>query len=862
MCLAQNHSFYIFGRFNCNNSRLLFCFPRSCFFSFCSQRNETSARCRLFARRALRLSCCCVADITVMTAERRGTYCSNETSLDFYFPFHEKEEKVIKIGYPRSTDMMIMKRLVSTASYSSSSRSSSRIAFAVVKPTTPTVPKMLRLDTAAAASAAIVHSRRAHSFAMGGGWSSPAAYGDASTTMLWHNWALDPSTVVGVEGGDDSDGIASSASSTPPQELSRAETHRGERQRLHRIVCTIGPSSAKPAVLDAMIQAGMDIARINCSHGDHDSYRRVVALVRDRARRLGVHVAVALDTKGPEVRLGSFQSGVAPLVVNKGQEVGIFSHTLTAADSVVDGNDERRDEGTKSFAAVSPPPTSTSSRWYVHYPPGLSTILRRGSRVLIADGALELEVLDAPVLTTTIGIRCDEARCVVRCGSTISGRNNVHFPGSQELRLPNVSQADVLDLQLAVELDVDAVFASFTRSASFVHEVRQVLVDAQQQRRPRQEGAARDDTARDNGTAAAAARDIWIIAKVENVEGVRRINEIVDAADGIMVARGDLGVDIALERVFLAQKLLIARAVVAAKPVICATQMLESMVNHNRPTRAEATDVAAAVVDGADAVMLSAESASGEFPVEAVSALSHVGHIAMAYESPAAHLTAMLSSPTLPTIATTNKGDLNLLAPSSQSPDQQARAMKATGITASPRLPMDPHDAVARAAVLSSFSLGAACVMTATVSGRSVRLLRRYGPRCPIVAVCSTERMARKLLFVKGVVPLYFPHIAYGDFDQLVDAAVRLLSNVRPSDVDDNFVSGDGRTAKWTTAAALGVVPESGTPPPNASIRPSPLRATFGLCLYPTDRVIVTCTDVDGAHNKRSSEAFLRVREV
>jgi len=337
--------------------------------------------------------------------------------------------------------------------------------------------------------------------------------------------------------------------------LSKIITPNDPASRKTKIVCTIGPACWEIEQLEELVEAGLTVARLNFSHGDHPTHKRTLDRVREAAKNMNKHVAIMLDTKGPEIRTGFFADDAKKIVLAKGETI-----TLTSDYSF---------KGNKSKLACS-------------YQ-SLATSVKQGQSILVADGSLVLTVLS-----------CDpaagEVDCRIENNAVIGERKNMNLPGVH-VDLPTCTEKDIDDIQnFACKYDLDFIAASFVRKASDVEFIRSKL----------------------------GGKDIKIISKIENLEGMENYGAILKESDVIMVARGDLGMEIPPEKVFLAQKMMIREANIAGKPVITATQMLESMINNPRPTRAECSDVANAVLDGTDCVMLSGETANGEHPTEAV----------------------------------------------------------------------------------------------------------------------------------------------------------------------------------------------------------------------------------------------------
>lgn len=417
-----------------------------------------------------------------------------------------------------------------------------------------------------------------------------------------------------------------------------------------KIICTVGPSTDNIELLGKMMRAGMDLARFNFSHGSHEDHGKRLAMVKAAAEKVGKVIATIADTKGPEMRLGMFANG--KVILNAGDEF-----VLTTEDVL----------GDEHLA-------------HVNYD-GLPKEVQAGSKILLADGLLSLEV------TAIEG--CKIHTKVVH-GGEVSNRKRVACPGV-ELNLPFLSEQDKADILFAVANDMDYIAASFVQKADDVLAIRKILEDA--------------------------GSSIGIISKIENEAGVQHIDEIINVSDGVMVARGDLGVEIPSEVVPLVQKDIIARCNKAGKPVITATQMLESMMHSYRATRAEASDVANSIFDGSDVIMLSGETASGEYPLEAVETMAKI---------------AQRTEEALDYVSIFQKKGI------------------------SERI--NSTDAISHATVQIAEEINADAILTITSSGFTARMISKYKPRATVIAASNSITRVRAMQYYWGVKPLLGPY--------------------------------------------------------------------------------------------------------
>lgn len=429
--------------------------------------------------------------------------------------------------------------------------------------------------------------------------------------------------------------------------------------RRTKIVCTLGPSTDAPGVLEGMVKAGMDVARINASHGTHEEHAGRIKRVREVAEASGKHVGVMLDLAGPKIRTGPV----------KGDEIELAEGAVLA---LVPGNEDGDEE-----------------RVYINHPEFLEYIAR-GSRVFLNDGLIELVVDE---------VGEEEAKCRVVTRGVLASRKGVSVPGA---RISSVGETrkDLDDIKFAAEMEVDFIAASFVQHADDVVRIR-ALLDAEWS-------------------------DALIIAKIESCEGVENVESILRVADGIMVARGDLGIEMPAEQVPLLQKKIISSCNTMGKIVITATEMLESMVSNPRPTRAEVTDVACAIFDGTDAVMLSAETTIGKYPVSAVATMARIAKC-------------------------TEEGL-----------DWDKIILKKTIGPA-----RTVADAISHATSQTAHDLGVKAILTSTESGSTARMVSKYRPIAPIVAATPNPRVAAKLALAWGVIPTVVRKAR--DMDDVVD---------------------------------------------------------------------------------------------
>ena len=453
-----------------------------------------------------------------------------------------------------------------------------------------------------------------------------------------------------------------------------------------KIVCTLGPASAGADVMREMVKAGMNVARLNCSHGSHEEHLEKILTYRQVCEELGVPAAVLLDTKGPEIRLGTFAEHKVP--VEKGQK---FVLRQPSAEDEADGTAE----------GVS-----------ISYG-GLADQVSPGIRILVDDGKIRMTVED---------VKDGNIICRVEDSGFVSTKKGVNVPDIH-LDMDFLSEKDKEDLLFGIEQDVDFIAASFVRTVEDVKDLRDFL--------------------KENG-----GEHIRIISKIENPEGILNFDEILEASDGIMIARGDMGVEVDYATLPGIQKTGIMKCNLKGKPVITATQMLESMISEPTPTRAEITDVANAVYDGTSAVMLSGESASGQYPALTVQVMSRI----------------LLQA----------EKDLREL------PQEAKRFYSFLGYDSGEA---DVSTAIGHAACQAAEDIDAKALIAITYSGYTARMISRFNPDQPIIAATPMPRTAREMALIRGVLPV--PTKSEEDFRQLTKAVaneVRKLDFLEPGD--------------------------------------------------------------------------------
>ena len=427
-----------------------------------------------------------------------------------------------------------------------------------------------------------------------------------------------------------------------------------------KIVCTLGPSSNTPEIIEKMIKAGMNVARFNFSHGSHEEHKQRIDMVRAASQKRGIPVALLLDTKGPEIRLGKFKNGSIMMEAGK-------DFTLTARDV----------EGDETIASMN----------YKELPQDV----KAGDHILLSDGLVNLEV---------VSVEGEDIHTKILNSGKMSDRKRVAVPGIA-INLPAVSETDAADIEFGCRMNMDWIAASFIQRGKDVLTIRKIL--------------EKHDS------------HMKIISKIECQAAVNNIDDIIKMSDGIMVARGDLGVEVPAEEVPMLQKVLIHKCQAAGKPVITATQMLESMCNNPRPTRAETSDVANAILDGTDAIMLSGETAGGLYPVEAVETMARVATFTESNFTPKSY------------------------------EDVDAESTTTT-------------ESIGKAVVKIAKDLHAAAIIASTERGGTAQMISKFRPACPIVAVSPHEAIVRRLQLNWGVQAVTGKEA--NDTDAVVDNAI------------------------------------------------------------------------------------------
>ena len=451
----------------------------------------------------------------------------------------------------------------------------------------------------------------------------------------------------------------------------------GENPRRAKIVCTLGPASSNETVFRELLRAGLDVARLNFSHGTHPEKLKLIEMVRKVSREEGKHICILGDLQGPKIRTGRLKNRI-PVQLKAGQRL-----TITPGDIL----------GTSTLIATTFPT--------------LAENLEPGARILLSDGLIELRVLDIPG---------DDVECEVINGGMLGEHKGINLPGVL-VRTPSLTEKDALDLEFALKNGVDAIAVSFVRTAEDIKLVRNRV--------------------------AALGSETWIIAKLEKPQAIEHLDSILQTADGIMVARGDLGVEVPPETVPAIQKHMIRRAAEYRKPVITATHMLESMIENPRPTRAEVSDVANAVYDGTDAVMLSGESAVGKYPVEAIAMMARI-------------------------IA------------------EAERHMKTAGDTVHrpPHSHLSIAETICEATAHAADDLDLRGIALFTESGTTARQLSKFHPSTPIFALSPIEKTINRLNLLWGTTPIRCNKLY--NTEAMVETAENLLEQngyVRPKEV-------------------------------------------------------------------------------
>ncbi len=437
-----------------------------------------------------------------------------------------------------------------------------------------------------------------------------------------------------------------------------------KNQRKTKIVATLGPASSSPQMIDRLLSAGVDLFRLNFSHGANSDKSVVIETIRRVGERRGRAVGILADLQGPKIRTGRMEGGA--ITLTKGDRLDITTRDLLGKPGLI----------------------STVYQ-------ALPTDVQPGSRILMDDGLIELKVISTSV---------DTVQCIVVEGGILKDLKGINLPGVQ-VSSPSLTDKDRIDLDFCLSMDVDYIALSFVRHAGDLADIKTII--------------------------SARGKAIPVIAKIEKPEALKNFQAILKASDGIMVARGDLGVEIPAEKVPLIQKMIIQECNLVGKPVITATQMLESMIKHPRPTRAETSDVANAILDGTDAVMLSGETASGRFPIEAVKTMVKVAH------------------------------DVDTSLPYRTSTTRQDRS--------------NISSAVAEAACRAAEAIKAKAIVVFTQSGSTAALISQFRPQLPIIALTPSPEIQRRLTLYWGV--RSYPIGKMHDTDEQIASVEQILLN-------------------------------------------------------------------------------------
>ena len=463
-----------------------------------------------------------------------------------------------------------------------------------------------------------------------------------------------------------------------------------KQYRKTKIIGTIGPASESEEVLTNLMKAGLNVCRINFSHGGYGENADKIENIKKCREKLNLPIAMALDTKGPEIRTGVLESGDEKVTINEGQ-------TFTFIYDDIIGNE-----------------TKTTVRYK-----NLYKDVKPGSILLVDDGAIEFEVKE---------IKDKDIICVAKNTGRLGSRKTMNVPGV-ELDLPALSPKDIDDITKGVEAGFDYIFASFVRRAEDVNQMRELLNKV-------------------------GGEDVGIISKIESQEGIENFDEILRVSDGIMVARGDMGVELPMEKVPIVQKELIKTCIKAGKPVITATQMLESMTSNPRPTRAEVSDVANAVYDLTGCIMLSGECAMGKYPVECV---EDMDKISLATEE-----------------------DLNYW-----------KRFNERGYIA---IPGNLKSTIAYSTCHTASNVDASAIVAYTHTGETVNFLSGYRPSCPIIAITDKRRTFNKLSLSHNVIPVFID--PEEKIDRTIEKGIKLLQQQKLLNKDDIIVIAGGNNMK------------------------------------------------------------------